>query len=311
MRAGADSRNVAAVGVLLTCVSGFGFYSLTVYESALTHAFSLGTVSRGSALFLLTSGLGGTVVGALLDRLDVRAVLAGGAACMAGGLLLLGSASGPLALYAAYLLLGLGQAGAGVVPGLSLITRWYDVQRRKLAMTLASTGLSVGGIAVAPLVARGLRHHPLGEVTTAAALVLLALCLSAAAAVTPSPTQQHSVLEAAVDGVLRAEAVRLPVFWLVSAAQTCATFAQVGGLTHLFALVAEHRSAGLAGEAVSCVALGSFSGRFLGGLVLARTSTATFYRGLLVLQAATLALLPVEHGSAALLATAALFGLTI
>jgi MFS family permease len=312
MSFGPDRRNVAAVGVLLACVSGFGFYSLTIYVSALTEAFSLSTVSRASSLFLLTSGLGGTLVGALLVRVDIRMVFGLGALLMASGLGMLGRVHTSPGLYGAYFLLGLGQAGAGVIPGFALVTRWFDPHQRKTAMTLAATGLSLGGIAIAPLVALGLRHHSLSSVTTVAALALVGLCLLATLAVTPSPGALVSAAVAALDeGMSRAAASRTRAFWTVTAAQTCATFAQVGGLTHLFALVTQRGSPAVAGEAISAVALGSLSGRFLGGVLLARTSTLAFYRGLLVAQFFALLTLGLEHSTPTLLATSALFGFTI
>lgn len=312
MSVGPDRRNVAAVGVLLACVSGFGFYSLTIYVSALTDTFGLGAVSRASALFLLTSGLGGTLVGTLLLKVDIRLVFAGGALVMGSGLALLGRVHTAPGLYAAYFLLGLGQAGAGVVPGLTLVTRWFDAERRKPAMTFASTGLSVGGIAVAPLVAIGLRHHPLAQVTSVAAAALVVTCVAASLTVTPhAPSTPDSSPRTVNDGVLRAQALRTRGFWAMSAAQVCATFAQIGGLTHLFALVSQRGSAALAGGTVSAVAIGSLTGRFLGGALLARTSTLTFYRFLLLLQAAALLSLALGSGTVWLLATSAVFGFTI
>jgi MFS family permease len=308
---GADRRNVAAVAVLLTCVSGFGFYSLTIYAEALTHAFGLSTVSRANSVLLITTGLAGTTVGSLLGRVDIRAVLAGGSLLMATGIALLGRVDSDAGLFGTYVLLGLGQAGTGVVPGLSLVSRWFGPDRRPAAMTVASTGLSVGGIAVAPLVAFSLHRNALSSVTTVAALVFLGVTLLAVTLVTPHPTVGVSDLPLLVDGRSRDEAVRTRAFWAVSAAQTCATLAQLGGLTHLFALVTERGSTTVAGEAISAVAIGSLSGRFLGSLLLSRISVLVFYRLLLALQSVMLGLLAVESGTLVLLLSSAVFGFTI
>ncbi|MGB8649467.1 MAG: MFS transporter [Mycobacteriales bacterium] len=313
-------RVVAAVCVLLTCVSGFGFYSLAVYVHALTAdgSFSLTTVSRASSAYLLTTGLAGVAVASLLSRADVRVVLAAGAASMAAGLALLGQVHRPATLFGAYVLLGLGQAGTGVVPGTTLVARWF-VRRRAAAMAVASTGLSLGGIAVAPAVGAALQGHGLGTVTAAAAAVFLVVCLLATSAVVPHPGARGLAPDGeaagaeppATDGVLRADAVRSTVFWAISAAQALALLAQVGGLTHLYALVSSRDEAAVAGAALSCVALGSLSGRFLGGLVLARASTVAFLRLLLMTQAGALLLLGLSHGTPLLLGASLLFGLTI
>lgn len=314
-------RVVAGVAVLLCCVSGFGFYSLAVYVHALTTGdgpFSLGVVSRATSLYLLSTGLAGVGAAALLARRDARLVLASGAVLMASGLALVGRVSEPWQLYGAYVLLGLGQAGAGLVPGTTVVARWFVV-RRGPAMALASTGLSVGGIAVAPLIAFLVARYPLSTVTPAAAGVFLVLCLLATSAIVPEPSARGLAPDggdlAAVprepDGVTRAVAVRSRVFWGISAAQTLAVLAQVGGLTHLYSLVAERTTESLGGVALSCVAAGSFGGRFLGGLVLGRLSASAFFRLLLVLQAASLLTLAAGTGPRLLLGAALLFGLTL
>ncbi|MCW2607033.1 MAG: major facilitator superfamily 1 [Frankiales bacterium] len=314
-------RVVGAVAVLLCCVSGFGFYSLAVYVHALTTGdgpFSLSVVSRATSLYLLSTGLAGVGAAALLARRDARLVLAGGAVVMATGLALVGRVSEPWQLYGAYVLLGLGQAGAGLVPGTTVVARWFVV-RRGPAMALASTGLSVGGIAVAPLVAALVSRHPLSTVTPVAALVFLVLCLLATAAVVPDPAGRGLAPDGGLvgdtpvepDGVTRAVAVRTSLFWGISAAQTLAVLAQVGGLTHLYSLVSERTTEGLAGAALSCVAVGSFGGRFLGGLVLARVSSSMFFRQLLVVQSASLLVLATGGGPRLLLGAALVFGLTI
>ncbi|MCW2779017.1 MAG: major facilitator superfamily 1 [Frankiales bacterium] len=314
-------RVVAAVGVLLCCVSGFGFYSLAVYVHALTTGggpFTLADVSRATSLYLLTTGLAGVGAAALLARRDARLVLAGGAVLIAAGLACVGRVTEPWQLYGAYALLGLGQAGAGIVPGTTLVARWFVV-RRGPAMALATTGLSVGGIAVAPLVAALVSRHPLSTVTPVAAAVFLVLCLLATAAVVPDPAARGLAPDggllgdtpAPVDGVTRAVALRTPAFWGISATQALAVLAQVGGLTHLANLVSERASPGLAAASLSCVAVGSFGGRFVGGLVLARVPTSVLFRALLLVQGSALVVLATSHAPAVLLSSAALFGMTI
>ena len=312
MSGGAQWRVVAAVAVLLACVAGFGFYSLTVFVHALTAdgVFTLAEVSRGSSVYLVTAGLGGVAVAALLARYDVRWVLSGGAVLMAGGLALLGRADVPSELYAADLLIGLGQAGAGVVPGTTVVARWF-VSNRGTAMAVASTGLSVGGIVVAPLVGLALQHRSLGEVTAVSAVVFLVVCLLAASFVRSHPPVDETTEDVQQQGMSRRQALGTLTFWGVSAAMTLAVLAQVGGLTHLYTMVSERRSASLAGGALSAVALGSLSGRFLGSWVLSRVSSSAFFRALLIAQSGALAVLAVTDDGVVLLAGSALFGLTI
>ncbi|MCW2613266.1 MAG: major facilitator superfamily protein [Frankiales bacterium] len=100
-------------------------------------------------------------------------------------------------------------------------------------------------------------------------------------------------------------------FWGISAAQTLAALAPVGGLTHLNTLVSGRSPASVAGAALSCVAIGSLSGRLLGRVVLSRTSTSGFFRLLLLVQAGALVVLALGRGTGVLLGAALVFGLTI
>lgn len=304
-------RTVAAVAVLLTCVSGFGFYSLAVYVHVLTGegGFTLADVSRGTSLYLLSTGLAGVGAAALLARWDARLVLAGGALVMAAGLALLGVVQETWQLYGAYLLLGVGQAGAGLVPGTAVVARWFT-ENRGTALALASTGLSVGGIAVAPAVGLLLEVHPISVVAPVAAGAFLVLCLLAVSAVVPHPPVAGEA-PPTPDGLTRGEAVRTRRFWLLSVANALAVLAQVGGLTHLYSLVAERGSVSAAGAALSCVAVGSFTGRFLGGWVLRRVPSHDLGRVLLAVQALALAVLALSSSPAVLLPSALLLGLTV
>ena len=68
----------------------------------------------------------------------------------AGGLVstlslyLIGSVTSIVALYAVYLLMAIGFALVGLIPGTTLVTRWFH--ERRAALAVASTGLSFGGL---------------------------------------------------------------------------------------------------------------------------------------------------------------------
>lgn len=307
---GPGGRNVAAVAACLACVSGFGFYSLTIYAAYLARAFPLGIVSAGAAAFLLTAGIAGTLVSRLLSRHDVRQIMMCGSLLMAAGLLILGRASTEPVLFLAYVLLGLGQAGLGVVPGLSLVTSWFSPPRRSTAMTMAVTGWSLGGVLVAPAITLGLAHASFRTVSTCAAAVLLAVCCACTALITPFPGGRGKTAPT-THGMLRAAATRTRQFWQITTAQLFIAMAQVGALTHLFAVVASRQDSGFAGRAVSMVAAGSLLGRWLGNALLRRIDCARFYRLLMLVQSCVLVLLAFEHSRGLLLVTSAVLGFTI
>ena len=146
---------VAALGTVLAVTVGISFYGVSVYLEALTRgpgSFSLGIVSAGTSAFLLVSGLAGVGVAALLERLDVRWVLCGGAACSAAALWALGTVGTPGQLVLAYAALGIGFAATGTVPASTLLSRWFT-RRRAVAMSLAFTGLPIGGAVLTPVIA--------------------------------------------------------------------------------------------------------------------------------------------------------------
>ena len=312
-------RVVAAVCLLLTAVSGFGFYSLTVYLHALTAsgAFALTSVSQATALFFLSGGLAGVGIASLLSRFDARPVVAGSAVAMAVALLLLGRVHTVAQLFAVYVLLGAGQAGAGIVPGTTLVARWFVV-RRSTALAVATTGLSLGGIAVAPAVAAAAEHVSLRRLMPVVAVIFLAVALVATALLLPDPARLGLAPDGAEhvpgqqpEGALARTALSSKAFWGISGAQALAVLAQVGALTHLYALGAERASTGTGATAVSLAAFSSFAGRFLGGVVLRRVPLLLFGRLLLVAQALSLILLAFAHGPLALLVGAGVFGLTV
>ncbi len=154
---------VAGVFMMLLVSSGIGFYGLGVYLRALTveQGFSVGAVSGATALFFAVAGLTGIPVAAVIARRDARPVIAGGALACGVALLLLGRVEREWQAYAVYALFGAGFAACSLVPGTTLVTRWF-ARRRAVALSIATTGLSAGGVAITPflttLVAdRGLR----------------------------------------------------------------------------------------------------------------------------------------------------------
>jgi MFS family permease len=72
---------VAAVFLVLTVSSGFGFYNLSVYINVLAgeRGFSVSDVSVAVSLFFVVGGVTGMTVARLIDRYDVRWVMIGGA----------------------------------------------------------------------------------------------------------------------------------------------------------------------------------------------------------------------------------------
>lgn len=305
---------VAGVFAMLTVSSGIGFYGLSVYLRALTdEGFSVGTVSAATAVFFVVSGLTGLPVGAWTSHRDARPLVALGAVACAVSLLLLGRLDHAWQLYAVYALFGAGFAASGLVPGTTLVARWFT-RRRSVALSVASTGLSAGGVALTPLVATLVERHGLRTVGPLLAVAFVVLVVPVTAlTLRPAPVELHHVdgVPQPADGSTVADAVRTRFFAAVTGAHLLAMLAQVGGMAHLYNLVAERRDAPLAATALSLLAVSSLLGRLVGGGVATRVPLRVLYLVLAAGQGAALLLLAAVHTTAAVLLATALFGVTV
>jgi MFS family permease len=314
---------VAGVFVMLLVTAGVGFYGLAVYLRALTveQGFSVGEVSGATAVFFLVSGLTGLPVAAFMARHDPRPLIAAGAVASGASLVLLGQVDRVWQVYVVYALFGAGFAASSLVPGTTLVTRWFS-RRRSVALSIASTGLSAGGVLLTPLVATLIDQYGLAAVAPWLGLLLVVGVVPVTALLLrPSPEALGLLPDgdpapapgspAAFHGTLAAEALRTRFFLAVTAAHLLAMLAQVGGIAHLFNLVAERADPDLAKLALSLLAVSSLVGRLVGGWFVARTSMRGFTLVLMVAQAASLAALALTESRSALLVLTGAFGLTV
>ena len=314
---------VAGVFVMLMVTAGFGFYGLPVYLRALTveEGFSVGAVSGATAVFFLVSGIAGLPVAGVMSRHDPRPLVAVGALTCGAALLLLGRVSEVWHVYVVYALFGAGFAASSLVPGTTLVTRWFS-RRRSVTLSVASTGLSAGGVLITPVVAAVVEQRTLAEVAGWLGLaVVVGVVPVTAWLLRPSPEAvglrpdgdpAPAVGSApAFVGVPAATALASRYYACVTGAHLLAMLAQVGGIAHLYNLVAERSDPGLAATAIQLLAVSSLVGRLLGGLVAERTSMRGLAIVLMVGQMLALCALAVLDGDAALLLTTVAFGLTV
>ena len=314
---------VAAVLVMLSVASGLGFYNLTVFLEALSRerGFSISSASGATALFFAVAGLAGVGVASLVSRYDPRLTIAGGAVVAAAALALLGQVGEVWQLYAVYALFGLGFAGSALVPGTTLVTAWF-ARRRSTALSVATTGLSLGGVVITPVCAALIADRGLAAVAPWLGLAYLVGVLPVTALLVRArpadlglhPDGDPAPLPGAATGpagLLRAEAVRTRDFRVITLVHLLAMAAQVGALAHVFTLVAGRLDAVQAGAAVSVIAVSSMLGRLAGGVVLLHVGTRPFAAGLLVLQGGALLALGLGERGDVLLPAAAVFGATV
>ena len=148
---------VIAIAMLLvqTVSSGLGFYNMSVYMSFFARELdaSLDAISLSVSLFFISGGVAGLFVARLLERWDIRMIMVIGASVSGVALLLIGRASNLYELYALFTLFGIGNTGVSIVVATSLITQWFPDERRSVALSISSTGLSLGGVLITPYTA--------------------------------------------------------------------------------------------------------------------------------------------------------------
>ncbi|WP_422027093.1 MFS transporter [Pyruvatibacter mobilis] len=314
---------VAAIFVTMTTTSGVGFYNLSVLLGAFTETrFDVAEVSGATSLYFLASGFGGMVFGRLIERFNIRYVMALSGLLGALVFLFVGAITEVWQLYLFYAVFGVLYSGCALVPGTTLVARWF-ARRRAVALSIASTGLSIGGIVVAPLSAWIIQTQGLATAGYWLALILFIGVVPAALLVLrPSPQSMGLRIdgdppladgeeEGPPDGVPYAEAVRSRFFIGVTVAYVFAMMAQVGALSHQFRLVSEREDAAMAALAVSVLAASSIVGRLIGGFALSRLPIRTFTLSFMGLQALGLAAFSQAEGPVALLSASVLFGITV
>ncbi|MBM3683739.1 MAG: MFS transporter [Actinobacteria bacterium] len=314
---------IAGLFVVLMTSSGMGFYAQSVFLNALVRerGWSTGVTSTGTAVFFVVSGLAGYLAAPYMQRIDVRRIIVVGSLIAACGLLLIGRAEAEWQMFGANVVFGIGFALSGLVPATTTVARWF-VRRRSVALSVASTGLSAGGIVVTPFVASLVKSQGIAAVTPWLALVWVAVSLpvtifvvrSSPAAVgqypdgDPAPASGGPLAPPA--GYTFAEARRTRFYAFAAAAYLCIMFGQVGGIAQQVKLVTE-RQEWMAALSVTVVAGSSVCGRLAGGVVASRYPVKKFSTVLIVVQGVALAMFAFAETSTMLLVTCVIFGLSV
>lgn len=313
---------VGACFVLLTMSSGVGFYGLAVYLNAFSNEFgwSVSSISLATTSFFLVGGLSGLWIAKFIATHDVRIMILGGAVLGTVALYLLGFVEHRWQLFAVYILYALGWSAAGLGPATTVVTRWFHAKRAS-ALALASTGLSVGGIVVTPLIKwiiddRGIR----GGSPWLALIWLLGIAPVTVLFLRPYPQpfgwlpDGERVVEGetpVVTGTPLHEAVKTRFFFAVSIGYIFALGAQVGAIQQMVKLVEERTDKETATAAVFVLSAMSIFGRFAGGRLIPRTNMIRFTIGVAAVQAIALATLSFMESPLPILLTIGLFGTTL
>jgi len=312
---------IACLFIILVFTSGLGFYNHAVMLQAITSEKGLPITVSSSAVsvFFLVSGLSGILIADQLERFDVRWIVVSGACVAATSLVMIGRVTTELELYLVYGLFGFGFTASGLLPATTLVARWF-VRQRAAALSLASTGLSVGGILITPASAVLIREVGINHASWMFGLIYLLgvvpisllLLRSWPADMGVAADGSQTVLSNhGLGGVVFRDAIRNRLFWAISAAYVLVMMAQVGGIAHHYGVVTERLSPRVATYALTIMPIFSVVGRLLGGVLLNRLPTLGFTFTMMLVQGLALALLAVTTHPWLIFISLGLFGISV
>ena len=316
-------RVVTGCFIVLGTASGLGFYGLAVYLNALSNerGWDVSSISLATTWFFFVSGVVGVWTARLIARYDVRHVAAVGG--VIGGVALgsLGRVTEQWQLFAVYGVFAVGWALSGLVSMTTVVTRWVHV-RRSVALSVASTGLSAGGIVVTPAAKWLLDRQGLASGMPWLGLVYIVGIVPVVYwLITPDPAPtgwlpdgeraQAGVAAPAVLGVSHREAIRSRFFLFTTIGYVLALGSQVGGIQQLVKLVEERTTADTAALATLVLAAASVVARLAGGRMVAHLPMVAFTAALAASQMVALVSLGYAESTPHIFGSILLFGATI
>lgn len=296
---------------------GFGSYGQAVYLSELqrTHRWSA-TVIGGAMTFGFLIGAGLLpFVGAAIERLGARVVMAGGIILLGAGTIGLSQASQPWQLYPCNLLMGLGWVGVTVTAISVTLIQWFE-RRRGLALNLALTGASVGGLAVAPALVMLSDRQGFATATPEVVLGVGAMVLPVVWFLLRLPVPARPLAAPAMERPPVPRSVRLLLresrFWSVAASFGMGLAAQVGVLLYQVSYLLPAVGSAGTSLAVMITSVSSVTGRLGLGMVIDRLPQRATAAAIFAIQAgADVLMVALPSEPAALYVASVLFGLCI
>ena len=316
-------RIVAVCLVASVFANALGLFGAGVYLHALVEqkGWPTGLVSGAITLFYVMSALLLIPVGEILGRFGPQPIFAFGISALAGGVAAIGHVAAPWQTYAAFLVMGVGWACLSMTAVATTLAPWFERHQGR-AVSIASLGASVGGLAGVPVLLFGIDRLGFAATTTVGAASALLLMLPLAAFVLKRRPQDMGLLP---DGAVaasattsaraaawnRRDALRTAALRSVMAGFGIGMMVQVGFVTHQVSLLSPALGAAGTSIAVSVTAIAALLSR----LVLARfadqMSARTTAAVMMMVAASSLAAMAVWPMPAMPVVGSMLMGMTI
>ena len=316
-------RVVLACFLMALFLFGFGLYGHGVYLAELQrlNGWPAALISGASTLSFLLANTFATFTNELVARLGPRRLVLLGIAALASSMTLLAWATTPWHVYVAFILMSLGWVGMGTVVIAMVVSLWF-VRRRGLAISLAFTGASSGGVVVTPLLVLLVERFGFAAAMLTAMAVMVAVLVPVAVAwigppsAAGSPEAQandssQSRIASAPGEVSRAKLMRSMALWTISIPFALALLAQIGFIVHQIVLLEPKIGRASAGFAVSVMTFMAIVGRLGLGMVVDRFDPRLVTAASLVSQAAALLTILQSDSVPIVLAACAVFGFSV
>jgi MFS family permease len=285
------------------------------------NGWSVALISGASTLSFLICNVLAVFTHELVARLGPKRLVLLGLAALAGSTTVLAFATSPWQLYAAFILMSFGWIGMGTIVIAAVVSPWF-VRRRGLAISVAFTGASSGGVVVTPLLVVLVEQIGFrAAMLTATAIMVLILVPVLLAWIGSSPQIGNSHGEAddsskrqdssATIDMSRMSIVRRLSFWTISIPFALALLAQVAFIVHQIPLLGPNIGLGNAGFAVSLMTTMAIAGRLGLGVFVDKLNPRLVTAASLVSQAAALLTILQTNSVPLVLAASAVFGFSV
>ena len=237
---------VGVAAFLLTLMSLTVFQGLGTILVALERQFGWSRTALSGAFSLarVEGAILGPVEGFLVDRIGTRKMVLIGYILMGLGFIWLGQVKTLWAFYASFMIITLGSGLGGWLAIIAMVNNWFTRQRT-FAMASAMSGIHFGGLLV-PLLALGIETFEFRGAATIIGVFLLIVVGPAAKVIRNRPEdmnlQPDGDTERLSESVLTedeepdftaGQALRTPVFWILTIMQVASSVAIVTLALHL------------------------------------------------------------------------------
>ena len=313
---------------MLMLMSTTVFQGVGTFFVALERTFGWNrtTLSGAFALSRVEGALLGPIEGLLVDKLGTRRMVIIGYLVMGAGFIFYSQIQSIWQFYAAYLAISLGSGVGGWIAFVTLINNWFS-RRRALAMSIAVSGIQLGGFLV-PLLAWGIENHGFRMTALAIGVVLIIVAVPAShfvrnrpedvgarpdgdpprreAVGAAGPAQPDTAEEAEMSP---RQALRTVAFWVIAVARLTSVVSIVTLSVHL---VPKLTDAGMslitANFVVTLYTFVAFLSGFIAGYLADRTSKVAVLFVCMFMQALAMAILTVTDSLPMAMVFAVLWG---